>query len=201
MRRRVGPVVVAAARLHKVERGDHLIVPRPFPVLVRLEIIAVGAERAVELDLHVVLPLPGQARGTHDQHPPKIARAFQRGEQQADLDRLAQPDIVRDDPVRAARRDDPVDELDLCGRRIDVEPVERAGRLVPRPRRVAREAHREALTRIGVRGLRAQESEVRTHDPAKTEARQPQQTPVRLQLHQCLVQPRQTADGAHPPHP
>ncbi|QQP87555.1 hypothetical protein IGS68_15755 [Skermanella sp. TT6] len=56
---------------------------------------------------------------------------FQRSEQQPDLDRLAKTDIVGDQPVHDPGRNDAMDQMYLMGQRIDVEPVQGAGQVVP----------------------------------------------------------------------
>src|SRR6516162_785437 len=78
----------------------------------------------VEFVSELVLPLASKARGRDNQHSPSLVFALQGRKEKPDLDGLAKPNVVGNQPVVVAGTQDTMDKLDLVGQRLHVKSVQ-----------------------------------------------------------------------------
>jgi hypothetical protein len=186
--------------LGEVERDDDLLVQPPVRGVVDDEVAPVDLELLVELEPHLVLPLPDQPRRADDQDAPALALLAQHVEDQPDLDRLAEADVVRDQPVHVVGADDLVGEVGLVRQRVDVEPGQGARRLVPGLERVGQHAQPEALGVVGEGAHHALgEALLDGLDPLERLERQPPRGAALEELDENLVAARERARRLHRP--
>ena len=124
----LAPAAAGIHRLHGVERADDLIVHPP-EILILVDGAglpqsgqAAGKDEAeilVEVPLHFRLPLQHQPGGRDDENPANKTPDLQLAQDQARLDRLAEPDFVGKEIADAIAGDRPLQSQQLMRQRND----------------------------------------------------------------------------------
>jgi len=151
------------------------------------KIYAVDQEAAVELDEHLIFPLPSEPGGNNQQNSTNILSPLKTCEKEPDLNRLSETYVIRNDPIRLAGFENLVNKRNLVGKRINIEAIKRTSGFVPTFERVRNDVQSGPLRGLVVCRFSAFEPQSGVHDPSEAFKRKPNRLTTLMKLHQCLL--------------